>query len=72
MLSLPIMVSPDVGAALNLYTGRSTGWGTDTFVTAEVLTTYCADAIILAQRLSRAGERIDAPDGRTGRHRDPQ
>jgi hypothetical protein len=51
-VSLPIPASPEVVAALNIYSSRGPGWPTESIDAADILTAYAGDAIILAQRLA--------------------
>ncbi len=51
-LSVPIAAAANIAAALNLYTGKNTGWSQQTLDAADTLATYAGDAITLAYRLT--------------------
>jgi len=50
-LSMPLITSANVDAALNLYTERESGWASEVYEHAELLATHAGDAITVAYRL---------------------
>jgi GAF domain len=55
-LSMPLITSANIEAALNLYTGREGGWPTDAYHHTETLATYAGDAVTLAYRMTHPEE----------------
>jgi transcriptional regulator with GAF, ATPase, and Fis domain len=51
-LSMPLISSANIEAALNLYTGRDGGWPADAYNQAETLAAYAGDVITLAYRMT--------------------